>query len=62
MPDQKGKVALDPSRAVDRPESWPVDKWYFGDYGAGSGIDNLLLETGDDLLLETGFPDALILE
>ena len=61
MPDGKGTIALDPFRAVERPESWPIDMWFFGDFGAGSGVDNLLLPSGDDLLLPTGFPDVLIL-
>lgn len=30
--------------------------------GAGAGVDNLLLETGDNLLLESGSPDVLLLE
>lgn len=30
--------------------------------GAGSGVDNLLLETADNFLLESGTTDVLVLE
>lgn len=30
--------------------------------GVGFGVDNILLENGDNLLLESGSPDVLLLE
>ena len=40
----------------------PLIREIFDDLGSGVGVDNLLLETGFDLLLETDYPDTLILE
>lgn len=60
--DVKTGIALDPTRAINRPITKPVDEWGFGEFGPGSGVSNLLLETGDDLLLESGSGDVLILE
>lgn len=62
MPNTGKNIALEPSRAINRPITKPVNEWGFGEFGAGSGVSNLLLETGDDLLLETGHPDSLLLE
>lgn len=50
-------------RAINRPIAWAINEWFI-DVGPGAGVDNLLLESGDDLLLEgAAVPgDVLLLE
>ena len=57
----KGSPARDPSRAVNRPINRSINDWFI-DVSPGAGVDNLLLESGNHLVLESDNLDALLLE